>query len=221
MLRAARIALYALALLLLVLIGFLIWASRPAIAAIDRPDPRQFSPTVVARGAMLANIGNCASCHTSAHGPAFAGAAALQTNFGTIYSTNITPDPETGIGRWSEQAFARALREGVSRDGHHLYPAFPYDHFTELSDPDIAALYAFFMTRPPVHSKAPGTGFFCPCASGRFSRAGSGSIFIRSAIPHRIQANISPKGSRIAVHATRRTAGWGPSCGGGHTTAAG
>ena len=79
----------------------------------------------------------------------------MRTPFGTIYSTNITPDPDTGIGRWSEAAFRRALREGVSRDGRQLYPAFPYDHFTLASDQDDQALYAYLMTRDPVRAIAP------------------------------------------------------------------
>ena len=76
----------------------------------------------------------------------------MKTSFGTIYSTNITPDADTGIGRWSEAAFRRAMHEGVARDGSHLFPAFPYDHFTKLTDADVAALYAFMMTRKPVHA---------------------------------------------------------------------
>ncbi len=72
----------------------------------------------------------------------------------SIYSTNITPDPETGIGRWSEAAFARAMHEGVARDGSHLFPAFPFDHFTKVTDEDVKALYAYFMTRPPVRATA-------------------------------------------------------------------
>jgi mono/diheme cytochrome c family protein len=79
----------------------------------------------------------------------------VPTPFGTIYGTNITPDPETGIGQWSERAFARAMQEGVRRDGAHLYPAFPYDHFTKLTADDIRALYAFLMTRHPVRATAP------------------------------------------------------------------
>ncbi len=77
----------------------------------------------------------------------------MKTGFGTIYSTNISPDRETGIGDWSEAAFLRAMREGVARDGSHLFPAFPYDHFTRLSDADIQALYAYIMTRAPVHAE--------------------------------------------------------------------
>jgi len=78
----------------------------------------------------------------------------LRTPFGTIYSTNITPDPESGIGRWSLEAFTRAMHEGVSRDGSHLFPAFPYDHFTKVSDDDVKAIYAYLMTRPPVRALA-------------------------------------------------------------------
>ena len=88
-------------------------------------------------------------------GTVYAGSRALLTPFGTIYSSNITPDAETGIGNWSEEAFRRALRDGVDRKGRHLYPAFPYDHFTHLTDDDIHALYAFMITRDPVHSVPP------------------------------------------------------------------
>jgi mono/diheme cytochrome c family protein len=78
----------------------------------------------------------------------------VPTPFGTIFSTNITPDPDSGIGGWSEAAFRRAMRAGVDRDGHHLYPTFPYDHFTSISDEDDHALYAFLTTREPVQAPA-------------------------------------------------------------------
>jgi mono/diheme cytochrome c family protein len=110
-----------------------------------------FDPGIVAKGAQLAAIGDCAVCHTRAGGKPFAGGFPVETPFGTIYGTNITPDRDTGIGAWSEEAFRRAMREGVARDGSHLYPAFPYDHFTRLTDGDISALYAFLMTREPVN----------------------------------------------------------------------
>jgi mono/diheme cytochrome c family protein len=71
---------------------------------------------------------------------------------GTLYSVNITPDPETGIGGWPKRAFVRAMREGVNAKGQHLYPAFPYTHFTKLNDADVSALYAFLMTRAPVRA---------------------------------------------------------------------
>lgn len=129
-------------------------AWRPAIAPIEPPAPQSFAPELVAKGKMLASAGNCAACHTVAGGQAFAGGYAMATPFGTIYSTNITPDRETGIGQWSLAAFTRALREGVARDGKHLFPAFPYDHFALLTDGDVGALYAYLMTVPPVKAKA-------------------------------------------------------------------
>lgn len=130
-------------------------ACRGEIHAIEPIAPDSFAPSLVAQGAMLAAIGYCRSCHTAPGGRSFAGGAPLATPFGTIYSTNITPDAETGIGRWSEQAFLRSLREGVDRDGQHLYPAFPYDHFTLVTDEDSRALYAYLMTREPVHTDTP------------------------------------------------------------------
>ncbi len=138
------------ALVLLGLIGFAVFAWRPAIAPIAAPAPGSFDIALVARGEMLANAGYCSNCHTSKGGQPYAGGYAMATQFGTIYSTNITPDVKTGIGDWSETAFRRAMREGVARDGSHLFPAFPYDHFNKLTDADIAALYAFVMTRKPV-----------------------------------------------------------------------
>ncbi len=124
-----------------------------SIARVDPPARLQFDLSLVRKGQLLAAMGNCFSCHTLPDGQPYAGGVPLRTHFGTIHGTNITPDPETGIGAWSQAAFARALREGVSRDGHLLYPAFPYDHFTHLTDEDIAALYAFLMTRDPVRSE--------------------------------------------------------------------
>jgi mono/diheme cytochrome c family protein len=129
-------------------------AWRPAIAAIDPPKPQSFDASLVKRGRELAAIGNCGDCHTLRGGKSFAGGLPVPTPFGTIFSSNITPDPETGIGRWSETAFRRAMRSGVDRDGAHLYPTFPYDHFTNVSDEDDAALYAFMMTREPVRAPA-------------------------------------------------------------------
>src|ERR1700749_494649 len=133
--------------------GFAV-AWRPGLAAIDPPAPASFDPALVKRGRELAAIGNCNDCHTVRGGASFAGGLPVPTPFGTIYSSNITPDPETGIGRWPEAAFRRAMRSGVNRDGQHLYPTFPYDHFTNVSDEDDAALYAFLMTRPAVHAPA-------------------------------------------------------------------
>lgn len=131
-------------------LGFYALAWRSAIDPIDPGSVTGFPDQLIAQGEVLAGAGNCASCHTTTGGQPFAGGLGLPTPFGTIYSTNITPDPETGIGRWSEAAFARAMHEGVARDGTHLFPAFPFDHFTKVNDNDLKALYAYFMTREPV-----------------------------------------------------------------------
>ncbi len=114
---------------LLGLLGFGALAWRPAIAPIAPPPPGSFPPDLVAKGEALAAGGYCAECHTAKGGQKFAGGYAMATPFGVIYSTNITPDPETGIGTWSEAAFARAMHEGVARDGSHLFPAFPLRPF--------------------------------------------------------------------------------------------
>jgi mono/diheme cytochrome c family protein len=135
--------------------GFLIFAWHPEIERTARPDPAGFDQPLIQKGAQLAAVGNCIACHTVPGGRSFAGGLPLPTPFGTIYSTNITPDEETGIGGWSEQAFLRAMRQGLHRDGRHLYPAFPYDHFTRVSDEDNRALYAYLMTRPPVRYTPP------------------------------------------------------------------
>jgi mono/diheme cytochrome c family protein len=133
----------------------LLYAWHAAIPPTAPQPAATFDPGLVKEGAELALIGDCQTCHTASGGRFFAGGLAMPTPFGTIYSTNITPDRATGIGDWSEAAFKRAMREGVDREGRHLYPAFPYDHFTLTTDEDIRALYAFFMTREPVVSKAP------------------------------------------------------------------
>jgi nicotinate dehydrogenase subunit B len=126
-----------------------------AIAPIARPDASTYSQATIARGAQLAALGDCAVCHTVANGAINAGGRAIETPFGTIYSTNITPDVETGIGAWSYPAFERAMREGVHRDGRHLYPAFPYPHFAKTTDADLQALYAYLMAQPAVRVEAP------------------------------------------------------------------
>ncbi len=121
-----------------------------AIAPIERPDPSVFSTATIERGAQLAALGDCVFCHTAIGGAANAGGRPIKTPFGTIYSTNITPDVETGIGNWSYPAFERAMRDGIHRDGRHLYPAFPYTHFALSSDADLQALYAYLMAQAPV-----------------------------------------------------------------------
>jgi mono/diheme cytochrome c family protein len=137
-------------------------ASSASAASPSFPPDATYDPALVAKGAWLAAIGNCNTCHTATSGRTFAGGRPLSTPFGTIYATNITPDPETGIGRWSPSDFLRAMHQGVDRGGRDLYPAFPYDHFTHVADEDVNAIYAFLMTRDPVRAQAPANRMLVP-----------------------------------------------------------
>jgi mono/diheme cytochrome c family protein len=105
----------------------------------------------IGSGEYVARAADCVACHSSAGGKAFAGGLKMGTPLGAIYATNITPDTETGIGRYSLADFDRAVRQGVAKDGRRLYPAMPYPSYAKLTDGDVAALYGFFMTQvPPV-----------------------------------------------------------------------
>jgi mono/diheme cytochrome c family protein len=136
-------------------------AAQPALAAGGTAGSAADLPAIQ-HGAELAAVGDCIVCHTAKGGRPFAGGLPLDTPFGTLYSTNITPDPTTGIGGWSLEAFRRAMRRGVASDGHLLYPAFPYVHFTHMSDADIGTLYAFMMSRTPVQATAPANRLIFP-----------------------------------------------------------
>ena len=103
------------------------------------------SKELVQRGAYLARAGDCIACHTAREGKPFAGGQPITTPIGTIYSTNITPDLEKGIGLYSADDFVKVLREGVTEDGDHLYPAMPYTSYVKLSKDDLLALYAYFI----------------------------------------------------------------------------
>lgn len=128
---------------------------RPAIAPVPKPDPNLYSAATIERGRLVALSGDCMVCHTAPGGTPNAGGHALDTPFGTIYTTNITPDEKTGIGNWSYAAFERAMREGVHRDGRNLYPAFPYTAYAKMSEADMQSLYAYLMAQPAVESQVP------------------------------------------------------------------
>jgi mono/diheme cytochrome c family protein len=110
------------------------------------------APDAVSRGAYLANAAGCEGCHTDREhgGQPYAGGRALATPFGTFYSPNITPDPKTGIGRWSDEEFLRALRDGVRPDGANFFPVFPYPSFTNITDTDARAIKAYLFSLPAV-----------------------------------------------------------------------
>ena len=104
----------------------------------------------VTRGAYLALVGNCAGCHSERGGAAYAGGRGIETPFGVVYSSNLTPDAGTGIGGWSADQFWRALHNGRSRDGRLLYPAFPYPNYTMVSRADSDAIFSFLQRQPAV-----------------------------------------------------------------------
>jgi mono/diheme cytochrome c family protein len=110
------------------------------------------SAETIARGEALTIAGDCASCHTADPSKPFAGGKRIDTPFGAIYSPNLTPDRETGLGAWSDEDFRRALREGVAPDGSRYYPAFPYPHFTKLTRDDILAIRAYLATLTPFRN---------------------------------------------------------------------
>jgi mono/diheme cytochrome c family protein len=115
----------------------------------------------VARGAYLVRAGDCAGCHTERGGAAFAGGRAIETPFGNVYSSNLTPDSRTGLGTWSADDFWRALHHGRSRDGRLLYPAFPYPNYTRVERSDADAMFAYLQSLPAAASanRAASLGF--------------------------------------------------------------
>ena len=129
------------------------FAFAPSLAPIARPDASTWSAATIEHGRQLAALGACQDCHTAENGAPYVGGLALATPFGTVMTTNITPDVETGIGDWSYPAFERAMRDGLHRDGRHLYPAFPYPSFAIVSDADLQALYAYLMSQPAVRKR--------------------------------------------------------------------
>ena len=116
----------------------------------DDHEAFQASPEQVARGAYLARAGNCVACHTMRGGAPYAGGRAIETPFGTVFGSNITPDVKTGIGGWTASDFWRAMHNGRSKGGRLLVPAFPYPNFTLVTREDSDALYAYLRTRPAV-----------------------------------------------------------------------
>jgi mono/diheme cytochrome c family protein len=119
----------------------------------DLADPSgaiAITPRLVERGAYLARAGDCAACHTQPGGSAYAGGRGIETPFGTVYSSNLTPDAGSGIGAWSAGEFWRAMHNGRSRGGRLLYPAFPYPNFTQVTREDSDAIYAFLRSQPPA-----------------------------------------------------------------------
>jgi mono/diheme cytochrome c family protein len=146
-----RISLSLITLAVVVAVGFI--ARRLATREIDPSVPDvPATAELVAQGEYIARAADCAACHTQPGGKPFAGGVAFKLPFGTLYSTNITADHETGIGQWSDDDFVRALHQGVAKDGRNLYPAFPYTSYTAMTRDDAVAIKAYLFSLPTAHA---------------------------------------------------------------------
>lgn len=142
-----------LVLLVLIIIAFLWWREhRPNNNPVQKVEA---SDEQIARGRYAARVADCAACHTATDGPAFAGGFPMETPFGKLYGSNITPSADHGIGRWTLEDFRLAVREGIAPGGRHLYPAMPYNSYHGMSDQDVDDIYAYLMTRPAVDAPIP------------------------------------------------------------------
>ena len=155
----------------------------PEVSAADVPS----RPELVARGRYLAQAADCTACHTTPGGELFTGGLAFALPFGTIYSSNITPDRETGIGTWSDNDFVRALHQGIAKDGSHLYPAFPYTSYTALSRDDAVAIKAYLFSLLPKHAPARENGLAFPF-NQRWGMAFWNLVFLDQ---HRFRPNLA------------------------------
>ncbi len=135
-----------------VVAAFALWLAWPDLLEPSEIEATSLnaSPEQIARGRYLATAGNCAGCHTAPGGEPYAGGRPIRTPFGDVYSTNLTPDPETGLGEWTTADFWRAMHHGRSKDGRRLYPAFPYPNYTFVTREDADAIFAYLKSLAPV-----------------------------------------------------------------------
>ena len=144
----------ALALVVVAVIGAIaLYFLRPGLLP-QRTDMnmKDVSPTTqtINRGEYLARAGDCVACHTLPNGKPFAGGRPMPTPFGSLFAPNVTPDDETGIGKWTADDFYRMMHSGVSRDGSLLYPAMPFASYTKVTRADSDAIFAYLMSVPPI-----------------------------------------------------------------------
>lgn len=130
--------------------GFVLWKERPWQPPQPTMAPAPAADDIISRGEYLARAGDCMGCHTAPGGHPFAGLRTVATPFGNIHTPNITPDDETGIGRWTADDFYRMMQTGLGKDGRLLYPAMPFANYTRVTRADSDAIYAFLMSVPPV-----------------------------------------------------------------------
>jgi len=162
---------------------YLRWSAIVAslIHALALAGPAIAQQTAVQRGEYLARAGDCVSCHTANGGAPFAGGLRLDTPFGYMLAPNITPDPETGIGRWSSADFYRALHDGVNKHGQDMYPTMPYDFYTRVTRDDIDAIYAYLRTVKPVRNNVTVNHLYFPFDQ-RWSMAGWRELYFSEGV---------------------------------------
>ncbi|HEX9524855.1 MAG TPA: cytochrome c [Reyranella sp.] len=165
---------------------------------------------LVVRGKYLAEAADCAACHSAPGGAPYAGGLAMQSGFGTIYATNITPDPDNGIGRWSADDFWRALHDGIRRDGQQLYPAMPYTSYRGMTRADADAIYAYVMQLRPMKVANLRTQLAFPYDI-RLGMIGWNLLFLTDAVP------AASTGSSVAWQRGRYLANVLGHCGECHT----
>jgi len=152
--------------MLVIAVIILLWPAPRVPAAA----PLAGGPELIARGAYVAAAADCVACHTVEGGREYAGGRAFKLPFGTIYAPNITPDPQTGIGNWTDGEFLRAVHRGVGRDGRQLYPAFPYTSYSQMTSEDALAVKAYLFSLPPVRNQAPPNDLAFPFDQRRLMR---------------------------------------------------
>jgi mono/diheme cytochrome c family protein len=158
------------------------------------------TPALLARGEYLTRAADCAACHNAPNGKPLAGGLPFKLPFGTIYSTNITADRETGIGNWSDDDFVRALHRGVAPGGRNLYPAFPYTSFTAMSRDDALAIKAYLFSLPPLHVANKGNSLSFPF-NQRWGMAFWNLVFLRDRrfVPDAAQSAVVNRGAYLAT----------------------
>ncbi len=174
----------------------------------------QVPSDAIARGKALTEAADCAGCHTADSAKPFAGGKRIESPFGAVYSPNLTPDRDTGIGGWSDDDFYRALHEGIAPSGSHYYPIFPYPNFTRMTRDDVLAIRAYLATLQPVHNTTSSPELRWPYSYRALMRAWDWLFFspapslpIRTKARSGIAAPIWSGARRIAAPAIRRRTG--------------
>jgi mono/diheme cytochrome c family protein len=133
-----------------VLASSCLWLGAMLSGAVAQQRPAQLDASTLAKGEYLARAGDCIACHTAPEGKLFAGGLAMKTPFGTLYTSNITPDPETGIGKWSADQFYSMMHSGRFPDAGLVYPAMPFASYTKVTRADSDAIFTYLKSIPPV-----------------------------------------------------------------------